>query len=287
MVRIVTDSASDIETNMIEEWEITCAPLSIIMNDEVFKENVDISKTDFYERLISSSDFPKTSQVPPHEFEAIFKKAKAAGDDVVAVLLSSSLSGTYQSAVNAARSVYGDNYEGEGCYLINSCSASAGELLLVEQAVILREEGKSAKEIADTILHLCMDLRLYACVNTLEYLHRGGRISKVAAAIGSIVKVKPVLFVNQKGTPEIIARIRGQQKAVRYLTEQLQHEIPDERYPIYLMYSYVDEAAQQLRKSLRLAGYQIRMKHLIHAGAVIGSHVGPNAFGLVYVRKNQ
>lgn len=287
MVRIVTDSASDIESNMLEDWGVTCASLSIMFDNEVLKENVDISRTDFYERLINSPVFPKTSQVPPYEFEMIFKEAKAGGEEVVAILLSSSLSGTYQSAVSAARSVYGDSYEEKGCYIIDSCSASAGELLLVEQASLLRKQGKSAREIADAMLSLRTDLRLYACVNTLEYLHRGGRISKVVAAIGSIVKVKPVLFVNQKGTPEMIARIRGEQKAVKYLLEQLQHEVPDEHYPIYLMYSYVDEAAQQLRKHLRLAGYQIRMKHMIHAGAVIGSHVGPNAFGMVYVRKKQ
>lgn len=290
MVRIITDSASDFDNKTVEELGVICVPLTVSFGEEHFKENIELSRTAFYERLMTDSHFPQTSQVPPYTFEQVFKEAKEAGDEVVAILLSSRLSGTYQSAKMAEKFVFGeassstDKKTGEkSCYVVDSHSASAGQQLLVEYAVMLREQGNSAKEIAKKLRSLRPSLRLFACVNTLEYLHRGGRISKVAAALGTIINVKPILFVKENGEPEIVARVHGNQKAITYIIEQIKVMQPDERYPIYIMYSYVDEGARRLRKALQAAGYQVRMKHIINVGAVIGSHVGPNAYGLTFV----
>lgn len=294
MVRIVTDSASDLDKKTAEELGVICVPLTVSFGEEHFKENEELSRTEFYERLTTDSNFPQTSQVSPYAFEQIFKEAKEAGDEVVVILLSSRLSGTYQSGLIAEQSVYGDEIVETGkkpkkksCYVIDSHTASAGQQLLVEYAAMLREQGDSAKEIVQKVCRLRPNLRLLACVNTLEYLHRGGRISKVAAAIGTIIHVKPILFVKENGEPEIVARIRGNQKAIAYILEQIKIMQPDERYPIYIMYSYVDEGAKRLRKAIRMAGYQVRMKHVINVGAVIGSHVGPNAYGVAYVCKQE
>lgn len=290
MVRIITDSASDFDNKTAEELGVICVPLTVSFGEEHFKENVELSKTEFYERLTTDSQFPQTSQVPPYAFEQVFQDAREAGDDVVAILLSSKLSGTYQSAKIAEKAIYGDantstdKKTGEkSCYVIDSHSASAGQQLLVEFAVMLREQGNSAKEIVKKVRSLRPNLRLFACVNTLEYLHRGGRISKVVAALGTIINVKPILFVKENGEPEIIARVRGNQKAIAYILEQIKTMQPDEEYPIYIMYSHIDEGAKRLRKALQIEGYQVRMKHIINAGAVIGSHVGPNAYGVTFV----
>lgn len=292
MIRIVTDSASDIDMKAAGELGIICIPLTVSFGREEFKENIELSKTEFYKRLMTDKESPQTSQVPPYAFEQVFREAKEAGDDIIAILLSSRLSGTYQSARIAKESVYdsegisnGDGSGKSSCYVIDSRSASAGQQLLAEYAAKLREEGSTAREIVKQLRALRSRIQLYACVNTLEYLYRGGRISRAAATIGTMIHIKPILYVNEYGEVELAARVRGNQKAVTNILERIKKEPPDERYPIYIMYSYADEGARHLRKAVRMAGYQVRMKHVIHVGAVIGSHVGPYAYGVVYVRK--
>lgn len=292
MIRIVTDSASDLDTRQAEELGVICVPLTVSFGDKNFQEGVNLSKADFYERLSTDLNFPKTSQVAPYAFEEVFREAKEAGDDVIAILLSSRLSGTCQSGLLAKQSVYG-NMETEkekggnkgSCYIIDSRSASAGQQLLVEYASRLRQQGNTGKEIAKKVCHLRSGLRLFACINTLEYLYRGGRISKAAAAIGTIINVKPILYVKENGQPEIIARIHGNQRAASYILEQFKKDPPDENYPIYLMYSDGEEGALWLQKAIRRTGYPVQMQRMTQVGAVIGSHIGPHAYGIAYVSK--
>lgn len=291
MIRIVTDSASDFETDKAQELGVISVPLTVSFGEEYLKENTDISREEFYERLIGGSEFPQTSQVTPYEFEQVFREAKEAGDEVIAILLSSGLSGTYQSALIAARTVYGEANEGGeaegGCYILDSRTASAGEQVLVEQAVEYRNQGYSAREIMKRLHSLRPRVQLVACMNTLEYLYRGGRISRAAAALGTIIHVKPILYVKKDGRPDIIARIHGNQKAITYILEQMKRVEPDERYPVYIMYTHVEEGARRLRKAMSRVGYRVRIRRMVNVGAVIGSHIGPNAYGIVYVKKER
>lgn len=294
MIRIVTDSASDLDKNVAEELGVICVPLTVSFGTEHLKDGVELGKKEFYERLISDVRHPQTSQVTPYALEQVFQQAKTAGDDLVVILLSSRLSGTYQSGLIAERSTYGEeedtnsgNPHRKSCYVIDSRMASAGQQILVEYASNLRKQGKTAREIARSVRALRPRVRLFACVNTLEYLCRGGRISKVAAAIGTMINVKPILFVKENGQPEIIARMRGNQKAIAYILEQIKKDPPDEGFPIYIMYSFAEEGAMRLRKAIRMAGYRVQMKHVVHVGAVIGSHIGPNAYGVAYVSRQE
>lgn len=283
MIRIVTDSASDLDYERASELGVYCLPLTVSFGEESYKENVDISKEEFYKKLVEgSTDFPKTSQVSPYAFEQVFQKAKEKGDDIIAILLSTGLSGTYQSGLIAEKNIF---YKEEGrCHIIDSRTASAGEQLLVEYAAFLRDQGDTAEKIVQKVQALRPRQRLIACVNTLEYLHKGGRISKAAAAIGTIIHVKPILTIRRNGVPEIINRVRGNHKAIAYILDCLKRDQPDEKYPIYIMYSYSDEEARKLRKAIHMEGYRVRMKHVINVGAVIGSHVGPGAYGVAYIR---
>lgn len=292
MIRIVTDSASDLDTKAAKELGVICVPLTVSFGEKHFQEGIDLSRAEFYERLSTDLHFPKTSQVAPYAFEQVFREAKEAGDDVIAILLSSRLSGTYQSGLLAKQNVYADeetekekSSNKSSCYIIDSRSASAGQQLLVEYASRLCQKGNNGKEIAKMVCHLRSGLRLFACVNTLEYLYRGGRISKAAATIGTIINVKPILYVKENGQPEIIARIHGNQRAASYMLEQFKKDPPDENYPIYLMYSYGEEGALWLQKAIRRAGYPVQMQRMIQVGAVIGSHIGPYAYGIAYVSK--
>lgn len=278
MVRIVTDSAADFEPAELAAMDVTCIPLSVLFGDNAYRENENLSKEMFYQLLTVQKDFPKTSQPSPFEFSQVFECFKASGDETVAILLSSKLSGTYQGAV-LAKNLCGY----EECYLVDSLCATAGERILVEHAVKLREEGRTALEIAQSIEQLKASISLYACLDTLEYLRRGGRISGAAAAIGSMTHIKPILHVAKDGSAEIPAKMLGKQRGLKYLLQRIEQKKPDPSFPIYVMYTHIRENAELLAERLRQAGYSIAERQIVNVGAVIGSHIGPNAFGLVYV----
>ena len=201
MVRIITDSAADFEPYELEKHNIICVPMQISFDDNEYKENENLTKTQFYELMENSGVFPKTSQPTPYDFEVFLESFKDSGDECVIITISSALSGTYQNAFLVKNMLC---YE--GCYVVDSLNATAGERILVEYAVKLRDEGKSAKEIFDELEILKTKIKLFACVDTLEYLHKGGRLSKTAYTVGTIANIKPVIRVSEEGTVEVSAK---------------------------------------------------------------------------------
>lgn len=278
LVQIVTDSAADFEPEELTSMGVTCIPLSVLFGDVAYAENIDLSKNMFYRLLEEQGQFPKTSQPSPYAFSQVFENYMNAGDETVAIFLSSKLSGTYQGAV-LAKELCGY----KDCYPIDSLCATAGERILVEYAVVLRDAGKSAFDIAQSVDQLKSRISLYACMDTLEYLERGGRISRAAAAIGSVARLKPILHVAKDGSAEIPSKMLGKSRGRRYLLERIEKKKPDPSFPIYVMYTHIKENAELLAEHLRQKGYSIGERQIVNVGAVVGSHIGPNAFGLVYV----
>ena len=172
MVQIITDSAADLEPREYEKLGVTCIPLRVAFGDAEYRENVDLDKVKFYELLLSSVEFPKTSQASPAVLEGIFADAKAAGDEAIYITLSSALSGTYQTAC-----MIRDDAEYEGAYVFDSRNATGGQRMIVEYACRLRDQGLNAAQIVEGLASMRDRVELYAVVNTLEYLHKGGRIS--------------------------------------------------------------------------------------------------------------
>lgn len=280
MVRIVTDSAADFEPEELVRLGVESVSLGVSFGEAFYRENETLTKARFYALLQERREFPKTSQPSPREFQRIFRQAREAGEEVLGIFLSSGLSGTFQGAALAGREL------GQGaCFLVDSLTASAGQRILVEHAAALRDEGKSAGEIAAVLEELKGRVALYACLDTLKYLQKGGRISSAAAVIGAVAGVKPILTVTKEGRPEIVSRALGMGRAVSYLRKQLREKEPDLRFPVYLMYTHVRENALLLQRALREEGILVPDGSLADVGAAIGSHIGPNACGLVYVRK--
>ncbi|MBQ8002083.1 MAG: DegV family protein, partial [Clostridia bacterium] len=209
MIRIITGSSADFEPHELETMNITCIPLSVLFGEDEYKENVNITKDDFYKMLTERTDSPKTSQPTTADFLELFEECKNAGDDVVGVFVSSKLSGTFQGAV-LAKSMC--NYE--NCYLVDSLSATVGENLLVREAVKLRDMGFSAKEIYEKLEQLKEKIKIYACLDTLEYLRRGGRISGASAAVGTVAHIKPIIHVCNNGVVETYAKAIGRRKGI-------------------------------------------------------------------------
>ncbi len=202
-----------------------------------------------------------------------------AEDEVVIISLSSGFSGLYQNILMMKKML-----EYEECYVIDSLTATGGQRILVEQAAKLRDKGKSAAEIAAEVEELRSRLALYACIDTLEYLRRGGRISKIACTIGTLANVKPIITVNGDGNIEIPVKTRGMRSGMAFLCRCLKARPPDESYPIYVMYTGSRTNGELLAKKLRNSGYAVPGECIINVGAAIGSHIGPNGCGIVYVK---
>ena len=202
MIRIITDSAADFEPHELKENNIYCVPMQISFNDVEYKENENLSKEQFYELLEKCDCFPKTSQPAPHDFEVLLKEFMKNNDECIIITVSSSLSGTYQNA-----SLVKNILAYENCYIVDSLNAAAGERLLTDYAIKLRNDGKSAKEIFGELEILKTKIKLYACLDTLEYLHRGGRLSKTAYTVGMIANIKPVIHILKDGTIKVSPKL--------------------------------------------------------------------------------
>lgn len=279
MVQIVTDSAADFEPYELEKLDILCVPITVYFGNAEYKENVNLTKQQFYKLLEEKSDFPNTSQASPHALESVLKKIKDKGDEAVIVTLSSALSGTFQSAVLAKNQL-----EYDKCYVIDSLSSSGGERILVEQAVKMRDAGKSAGEIAACLEVLRSRIVLYACIDTLDYLYKGGRISHAAYTIASVTHIKPIISVSEDGSIQMTAKPLGIRRGMDYLKKRLDKYPPDNDFPCYVMYTCNRQAGQALAQYLEKKGFEIPNNHIINVGAAVGSHIGPNAFGFVYIK---
>lgn len=280
MVRIICDSAADMESWEYEKLNIECVPLWVNFDGQDYRENEDLSKELFYEMLKTSKCFPKTSQASPYEVECILRDAMDSGDECVFLCLSSGFSGFCQT-VGMVRA----ELEYNKCYVIDSLTGTGGLRLLVEYAARLRDEGKSAAEIAEAIDSVKGRVIIYACMDTLEYLHRGGRLSGFAYRVGSMANVKPILFISHEGLCEIPAKAMGMRRGMDYMAKRLVEHPHDESHPLYVMYTGDRSNGVKFHEKLCAMGYDIPPERIINVGAAIGSHVGPGACGLCYIEK--
>ena len=279
MVRIITDSAADLEPKEYESLGITCIPLKVMFGETEYEENVNLSKDLFYQSL-ASGEYPKTSQAAPQVLMDLFEEAKTAGDEAIYFTISSGISGTYQTAC-ATREMA----ESDDCYVVDTKNATGGQRLLLEYAVRLRDEGKSAKEIIAGVESIRDKIVLYACMDTLEYLYRGGRISHAVYKLGTLAQVKPIIRVTEEGAIEVPAKAMGMRKGMDYLCKRVEAVPPSKTHNFYAMYTGDRTNGQTLAEKFRTMGYDIPEERIINVGAAIGSHVGPNACGMVYVKE--
>lgn len=277
MVRIITDSAADLQPQEYERLGVFCIPLRVAFGDAEYLENVNLSKARFYE-LLSGADFPKTSQAAPAVLTELFEAARDAGDEAIYITLSSALSGTYQTACMVREDV-----EYPGAYVYDSRNATGGQRLLVEEACRLRDQGLDAAGILAGLDQIRDRIELYAMVNNLENLHRGGRISHAVYTLGSLAQIKPLISVDTEGKVTLPGKVMGVRKGMDMVAKRLTIRKPDESYPVYVMYTNNRAVGEQLAQRLETMGFGIPDERIIQVGAAIGSHIGTEACGLVYV----
>lgn len=281
-VKFIIDSAGDIIPSDCEKLGVTHLPLMVRFGEEEYADAVNLTHQAFYEKLTTDPNHPTSSQVTPAAFEAAYKCLTANGDQVVVITISSKLSGTYQSAVIAA-----DDYEGK-VFVVDTLSATVGERILLLYGIRLAEQGLSAAEIAAKLDEEKSKVRIFATLDTLEYLKKGGRISATTAVVGGLLNIKPAIAV-QDGLVESVGKARGN-KAANALLRQLVEKTNgiDFTKPMCLVYSGVND--DNLKKFLEEQG-DLFAEHqgelpVASVGCVIGTHVGPGAVAAAFFAKD-
>ena len=280
-VRILTDSSADFEPSVAKRRQVEVVSMPIQFGKATFLDGKTISGEVFYKLLKEGKENPSTSQPTPNDFLKIFEAAKAAGDQVVAVLLSSALSGTIQSAMIAKGMCDYDDI-----YIVDSLSATAGIQILVNYACKLRDSGLAAADIAAQLEQLKGRIRIFAVIDTLEYLRRGGRISSLQAGLGTVTKLKPVITVRD-GAVAITNKAFGTAAAVKQLLKLIGDHPIDDAFPSYFLYTDDKGREELLLPKLREQGNLPQRLHYCCIGATIGTHIGPGALGLAYIGQEQ
>ena len=277
--RIIVDSTADLVPEIKER--VYTVPLTVHFGQEEYIDGVTIDNKTFYEKLVESDVLPTTSQAAPHDFIKEFEKAKQAGEAAVVITLASRFSGTYQSAVIAA-----EDYE--NIYVVDGASAAMGTGILVELAFRLLDAGASAQEIAKAMETEKEKIVVVALVDTLEYLKRGGRISKTAAFAGGVLNIKPVLSVID-GEIRVLGKARGSKMGNNLLVQEIDKAGGiDFSKPVLLGYSGLSGALllKYIEDSRHIWEGHLREVHYTTVGSVIGTHLGPGAVVVAFF-KNQ
>lgn len=282
MIKLMADSACDLEQAEADALGIALMPLAIRFGSEEYWDGVTLSHREFFEKLIETDEIPQTSQISDYRFEEAFASLTADGSEVIAVTLSSKLSGTHACAVRAAKKFPGK------VYVVDSMNACLGERILVDYALRLIREGQlSAPEIAAELDEKKNKIQLLAVLDTLKFLRKGGRISTVTAFAGEMLSIKPVISV-VKGEPKLIGKAMGSKKG-NNLLNRLVDECGgiDFTMPYVLGYSGLSE--DFLMKYLHDSEH-LWKEHTDHVpyymiGSTIGTHVGPNAIAVAFFAK--
>ncbi len=276
--RIIVDSTCDLLPEI--QNRVSVVPLTIHFGDEEYVDGLTIERKTFYEKLIESDVLPTTSQATPAAFAEKYEEASAAGEEAVVICISSSFSGTCQSAHIAA-----EDYE--NIYVVDSGTGAIGAGILVELALRYLDEGMSAVEIARRLEADKEKISIVALVDTLEYLHKGGRIPKTLAIAGAVLNIKPVLSV-AKGELKVLGKARGSKQGNNLLVQEIEKAGGvDFSKPVLLGYTGISDALllKYMEDSRRLWEDGTDKLRYTCIGSVIGTHAGPGAVAVAFFRK--
>jgi DegV family protein with EDD domain len=281
MVRIVTDTASDITLNQAKQLNIELVPIEVMFGKESYEGIADENFEIFYKLLEESKDLPTTSQPSPATYLTLFTQAKTNGDELIGLTLSGGLSGTYQSACIAAQMA-----DYNGIHVIDTRTVITGQRLLVELAVKLRNNGMPAQSIADYLEDAKRRVRLFGALDTLKYLRKGGRIPKSAEMLGTVMGIKPLIKLTTEGKIAMAGKTRGHAGAFAGMMKLIgEHSDFDPEAPFYFGYTLTSQNCQNFRK-LAISKLHIRQNEIYPVGPVVGTHIGAGAFAVTYLTKS-
>ena len=275
MIKIVTDSTAYLPQFIVRQNDLRVVPLCVHFGDKTYKEGVELSNDEFYARLKEAPVLPTTSQPSAGEFHQVFSELVADGHEIVTLTISSRLSGTWNSAM-AAKEMMPD----AKISIVDSLSTAAGLLLMVEAAVNARNAGASREEIVQQVEDIKKKVQVFFVVDTLEYLAKGGRIGNAKAFLGTLLKVKPILFL-KNGAIEPLEQVRSKRKAQARMVELVEEYMGGKGTGAHvaLVNALVPEETAVLAEELR-ERLGCPPPHITELGPVIGTHTGPGVIGV-------
>lgn len=279
MVKIIIDSTADLKPGLKENFIVV--PLTVHFGEEEYLDGVTIDHKMFYDKLIESDVLPTTSQGTPHAFSKVFTEATADGSECVVITISSTLSGTCQSAQIAAQDFSGK------VFVVDSETVTVGTGILAEYALELVKQGFSAKDIAEKLNECKKNIRIIALLDTLEYLQKGGRISKTTAFAGGLLNIKPVVCVKD-GVIETLGKARGSKQGNNLLVKEIEAAGGvDFSKPVTLGYSGLSDhmLLKYIEDSEHLWKDYLSELRYTTIGSVVGTHVGPGAIAVAFFKK--
>lgn len=280
MVRIVVDSTSDLTNERIEELGVTCVPLSVHFDEETYLDGVNLTAEEFYAKMEEREWMAKTAQPSPLLFEEAYHKILADGDEVLAIIVSSGVSGTLQSA-NIGRS----NLENgkEKVMILDTQTCTAGLALLVEIAAKKAKEGIGLQELHDEIARLAKRTKVFGAIQTLKYAKRGGRLSGPAAIVGTMLNLYPIMAMKD-GKVINISAVKGKKRMYQKLREYALHHGVDEKYPMFFSHGVVPESMQKMKECF---AEKLDISHAVDgiAGCIVGTYSGPGIVIVGFIQK--
>lgn len=285
-IAIMTDSSCDLPSTYIKENNIESPGLMCLFNEKEYQDDFGLTLTykEFYEGMRQGVK-PVTSQINMFRFKEIFERLVKEGKQVIYIGFDSKLSGTFQSAVAAKQEIL-ETYKAADVTVIDTKSASLGQGLLVYYAIEMLKKGASKEEIINWVNENMYNINHWFYVEDLQHLKRGGRISATKAAVGTLLNIKPIIFLDSEGSLKQVTTIRGKNKAIKYLIEKYVERAKSKDDIVGISHGDCLEDAEELAKLLK---EECGVKEVIinHTGMVIGAHVGPGMMSLCFLGKNR
>lgn len=283
---ILSDSSCDLPESIKKQYSLDIIPFYMSFDGERYlRENIDISIDDFYNKLASENILPKTSLPSINDYLKYFKKYLDKGMDILCFTICSELSGSYQSAINAAN-ILMEDYKYRKILVIDSRKVTFAQGLLIIEALKMQKSGFSLEEIYNKMESLKQEGIIIFTVDSLEYLQKGGRIGKASAFTGTLLNIKPILLFN-KGILEPHSKVRGRKKSLLEILKIFNEYIPDNlnKYELAIAHANCKDEALELEKVLK-EKYNITLSYPIsNIGITVGSHTGPTTIGIGFIKK--
>lgn len=279
---IAADSSCDITQEEAKEMGITVIPNEIHFNEEIFHTGIDLSNQQFYEKLVNGDVLPKTSMISPSQYSSVIKEGLVKADYVIIIPLSRMLSGSYNSALIAKDTF--SKEEQQRIRILDCLTVIAGQRIMIDE-ILKHQDDMDIDDLCEYIVNLSKRIRIYATIGTLDYLFKGGRLSRLQYNLGRLINIKPIIKV-VNGEVKVSAKAHGTKNALRTQIEKIEkHEI-DYNYPVYLMYGMDSELLDSLIKESEIdSTLKISKFKKCQIGPTIGTHVGPIAAAVIYIRK--
>lgn len=279
-IRLIVDSASDLSEKEAKDLGVELVSLTVKFGEELYHDGRDISKDEFYKLVEERDDFPQTGAPSPEDFQKEFQKIKEAGDKAICITMTSDASATYQSAMLAVQ----DGYE-DIIHVLDSKTASLGERAFIEYALRKIEEGLEYDKLIKLLEEKRDDAHIFAYVDTLEYVQKGGRVSKLAGLIGGFLKIKPILGVTTEGKIEIFEKARGKKAGLQKLDKFLEEHGGYKAKKLFISYSGTNKENMESF----LETYKDKIDNSIldksQLGITIGTHAGPGTVCVAFVEE--